>query len=328
MRGSVALDTGTHFVMGVGLAGLAQLDPIVAASPSMGGAVLLATIIGSQAPDLDTLYRIKGNSYYVRHHRGASHSLPALLLYAMIIPFVISFLFVETNLAHLILWTGVALVIHVLTDLLNGYGTQAFRPFSDAWVSWNVLHIFDIVIFSAHMITIILWVCGLPPATLFASMYLLLIVYCMLRIHYKAKIKTLVLSELEESGELHLFPTRNPLEWSFIYYNKSEVRLGEVKRGNILWTESLVQQQTHPAIEAAKTHRDIQNFLYFSRFAYVDVDETDFGYEVRFIDLRYRKKKNFPLLATIYLNQKLEAIDCYVGWKQEQKVSKKLRLSL
>lgn len=126
-----------------------------------------------------------------------------------------------------------------------------------------------------------------------------------------------------------MFPTRNLFEWNLIYYGKEEIRLGEVKRGEIHWSEILPQQQLqHPAIEKAKQHRDIQNFLYFSRYAYVDMYETDFGYEVRFIDLRYRKKRNFPLLAAIYLNQKLEPINCYVGWKQEQKVTKKLKLSL
>lgn len=323
------MDTGTHFVMGVGLAGLAQIDPIVASSPAMGGAVMLATIIGSQAPDLDTLYRLRGNSLYVRNHRGASHSIPALLLYAMIIPIVISFLFVDIDIFHLFLWTGIALGIHVLTDLLNGYGTQAFRPFTDAWVSWNVLHIFDVVIFTLHVIGIALWFLGVPPSILFASIYVLLILYTLSRIGYKSKIKDNVLSSLSEPGELHLFPTRNLFEWNLIFYGKEKIRLGEVKKGEISWSESLpLLQSSHPAIEHAKQHRDIQNFLYFSRYAYIEMYETDFGYEVRFIDLRYRKKRNFPLLAAIYLNQKLEPIDCYVGWKQEQKVSKKLRLSL
>ncbi len=323
------MDTGTHFVMGIGLAGLAQIDPTVAASPAMGGAVLLATIIGSQAPDLDTLYRLKGNSIYVRNHRGASHSIPALLLYAMIIPFVISLLFVDINMTHLFLWTGIALGIHVLTDLLNGYGTQAFRPFSNAWVSWNVLHIFDIVIFTLHLIGIVLWFLGVPPAMLFVTIYALIILYTLWRIGYKSKIKDYIRSTLTESGELHLFPTRNLFEWNMIFYGNKEIRLGEIKKGKIQWTETLLQlESTHPAIDSAKQHRDIQNFLYFSRYAYVEMYESDFGYEVRFIDLRYRKKKNFPLLATIYLNPKLEPIDCYVGWKQEQKVTKKLRLSL
>lgn len=323
------MDTGTHFVMGIGLAGLAQIDPVVASSPTLGGAVLLATVLGSQAPDLDTVLRLGGTSLYVRNHRGASHSLPYLLMYMLLIPLCISFLFIGISFSHLLLWTGIAVGVHVLTDLLNSYGTQAFRPFTDKWISWNVLHIFDIVIFSLHIIGIVLWILGAPAGITFALIYVLLILYTVWRIEYKAKIKEQIFTTSSGEGEIHLFPTRNPLEWNFIVYNEHDIQLGEVKRGNIHVTETLPRvDTTHSAIEAAKQHRDIQNFLYFSRYAYIEVYDTDFGYEVRMIDLRYRKKKNFPLLATIYLNQRLEAIDCYVGWKQEQKVSKKLRVSI
>lgn len=323
------MDTGTHFVMGIGLAGLAHIDPVVASSSVMGGAVLLSTIAGSQAPDLDTLFRLKGTSLYVKNHRGASHSLPALLLYSMLIPLFVAILITGTNLLHLLLWTGIAVGIHVLTDLLNGYGTQAFRPFTEKWVSWNVLHIFDIVIFLLHIIGIGLWIAGAPPAIVFASIYTLVVLYTGWRIVYKSIMRKRIEATVATHGVLHLFPTRHLLQWNIIYYTDNAIHLGEIKRGHIHWSEELpIAQWEHPAITSAQAHPDIRNFLYFSRYAYVEVEETDFGAEVRFIDLRYRKKKNFPLVAAINLNQRLEPIDCYVGWKQEQKVSKKLKLSL
>jgi len=45
------MDTGTHFAMGIGLFGLAHLDPAVASHPVTAQAVLLGTVLGSQAPD-------------------------------------------------------------------------------------------------------------------------------------------------------------------------------------------------------------------------------------------------------------------------------------
>lgn len=69
------MDTGTHLIMGIGLGGLAAIDPVVAANPAIHTAVLLGTVIGSQAPDLDGLLRLKGNAIYIRNHRGISHSL-------------------------------------------------------------------------------------------------------------------------------------------------------------------------------------------------------------------------------------------------------------
>lgn len=323
------MDTGTHLIMGVGLAGLAHLDPAVASAPGMNEAILLACILGSQAPDIDTLYRIKGTSFYVRNHRGMSHSLPALFLYALFIPLALSFLFAGANLHSLMLWTSIALFLHVLTDLLNGYGTQAFRPFTERWISWNVLPIFDWVIFSAHLAGMLCIVGGLSPGITFASIYSFLTLYTCWRIWFKRRISHQTMKNLSKEGQLHLFPTLHPLHWDFIYYEGSIVRIGTIRKTEVTWVETLSLADQHNAIlEAAKQPRDIQNFLYFSRFPYAEICETDFGYEVRFIDLRYRKKKNFPLLATIYLNKMLKPIDCYVGWKHEQKVHKKLRISL
>lgn len=71
------MDTGTHLVIGLGLAGLSQIDPSVSADSAATTAVFIGTVIGSQIPDVDGLLRFKGNATYIRNHRGRSHSLPA-----------------------------------------------------------------------------------------------------------------------------------------------------------------------------------------------------------------------------------------------------------
>ncbi len=52
------LDTGTHIVMGFALGGLATLDPVVAESAATSQSVLIAAVIGSQIPDIDTIVEI------------------------------------------------------------------------------------------------------------------------------------------------------------------------------------------------------------------------------------------------------------------------------
>lgn len=79
------MDTATHLVMGIGLAGLSFVDPVVASDPKLAGAVMLATILGSQAPDADTALRLKDNAIYIRNHRGITHSLPFLILWPALI---------------------------------------------------------------------------------------------------------------------------------------------------------------------------------------------------------------------------------------------------
>jgi inner membrane protein len=323
------LDTGTHFIMGIGLAGLAQLDPVVAGTPGMSEAVMIATILSSQVPDLDTLYRIKGNSFYIRNHRGASHSLPALPIYGLGSTILISFLYTDIPLFHIFLWSMIAVLIHVFTDLLNGYGTKAFLPFTDKWVSWNVLPIFDAFIFTSHLAGILLWFLGFSPGPLFAGIYGLIALYILWRMKIKKRMQIIVKRSILGDGELHLFPNIHPYQWNYIHYNKERIKIGEVRNQTVLWEEMLsIDQMNHPAVETAKQDPHIQNFLHFSRFAYMEFWEREFGYEVRWVDLRYRNKRNMPLLAVIYLNKNYQMIDRYVGWKKEENVTKKLQVSL
>src|SRR5699024_12356323 len=88
------MDTGTHVVMGVALGGLATLDPLVAHDPVLYNAVLAGTLIGSQAPDFDTILKLKNNAVYILNHRGMTHSILACFMWGILIAFLI-FLFVR-----------------------------------------------------------------------------------------------------------------------------------------------------------------------------------------------------------------------------------------
>jgi len=88
------MDTSTHITMGFGLAGLAYLDPNVATNPELATAVMIGTVIGSNAPDFDyTIKILKGNGMYTEHHRGLSHSLPAIIIWPILIAYIIFVLF-------------------------------------------------------------------------------------------------------------------------------------------------------------------------------------------------------------------------------------------
>src|SRR5690625_1753804 len=93
---SFAMDTGTHVVMGIALGGLATIDPIVANDPTLFNAVFIGTIVGSQAPDFDTILKFKNNATYIRNHRGLTHSIPAVILWGILIASLI-YLFLSND---------------------------------------------------------------------------------------------------------------------------------------------------------------------------------------------------------------------------------------
>jgi inner membrane protein len=324
------LDSGTHLVFGLGLAGLSYIDPIVAADPAIATAVLIGTVIGSQAPDADSLLRLRNNAVYIRNHRGISHSLPALLVWTVLITFGLSLLFTGLPLLHVGGWVFLAVSLHVFTDLFNTYGTQAFRPFTEKWVSWNIIHIFDPIIFISHIAALLLWITNAAsPQVIFPVLYGLLINYYLWRtwVHYGVTHRLPKQDTGYKKGDrYYALPTANLFQWNIVKQIKSGgYQLGELKNDTLLWIDQ-TQSSEHPAVEVSKKHPDISSFLYHSTFASAEVKEHAWGYEVRWVDVRYRHRKQYPFVAVQLLDKDFQTLDSYVGWLSESRLDKKLRV--
>src|SRR5699024_10265355 len=124
------MDTGTHIVMGVGISGIATLDPVVIGDPTLFTAVFVGTSGCSHTPEFDTLSKLNNNATYIRHHRGLTHSVPAIIIWGILIAGIIHLFVPEVNFLHLWAWTFLAVAVHVFVDIFNAYGTQAYRPFT------------------------------------------------------------------------------------------------------------------------------------------------------------------------------------------------------
>ena len=122
------MDTGSHLLFGVTLAGLAHATTLAGNDPAVSQALMIATVVGSHAPDFDTVARLRGFSAYIRFHRGVTHSIPALFLWPLVISLPLAWSFdVMDQLGMLYFWTWIAVVFHVFLDMLNAYG-EAIEP--------------------------------------------------------------------------------------------------------------------------------------------------------------------------------------------------------
>src|SRR5699024_3868373 len=119
------MDTGTHVVMGIALGGLATLDPVVANDPVLFNAVLVGTLVGSLAPDSDTVLKFKNNASYIRNHRVFIHSIPAVIFWGFFIASIIYLFVPVVSFLHLWACTFFAVIVHVFVDIFNAYGTQS-----------------------------------------------------------------------------------------------------------------------------------------------------------------------------------------------------------
>src|SRR5690625_4617835 len=108
------MDKGTHIVMGFALGGLATLYPVLANDPALCNAVFIGAIIGSQAPGFDTVVKLKNNATYIRHRRGITRSIPAIIIWGILIASIIHMFVPHVNFLHLWAWTFIAVILHVL----------------------------------------------------------------------------------------------------------------------------------------------------------------------------------------------------------------------
>jgi len=120
---------------------------------------LLAGFLAGAFPDSDVVIRLFGDTItYLNLHRGVTHSLPLLPLWALLLALVFA-----------ALWRGrqawrafygvtlLALFIHVLGDIITVYGTKILAPFSDYRAQFPAIFIID------------LWFTGIIAAGLLAA---------------------------------------------------------------------------------------------------------------------------------------------------------------
>ncbi|MGX2958668.1 metal-dependent hydrolase [Peribacillus sp. JNUCC 23] len=323
------MDTGTHFVMGIALSGLATLDPIVADHTLTAQAVMFGTIIGSQAPDIDTILKLRNNAVYIRNHRGITHSIPAVLLWPILITGVLYSIFSSSNLLHLWLWTFFAVFLHVFVDIFNAYGTQAIRPISSKWVAFGIINTFDPFIFGIHIAGLILWGFGFPPGYTFLTIYFILIIYYIARFREQRFIKAAVKKAIPSASKIILSPTMRYHRWKVAVIAEKHYYVARAENGKvtILDTFDRIPLPDSEILHTAKHDKNLAAFLSFSPVYRFEIAEFDEFFEVRFIDLRYRSNGFYPFVAVVHLDHDLQIKNSYTGWIfSEDKLRKKLKL--
>lgn len=323
------MDTGTHIVMGVALGGIATLDPVVTESSATATSVIIATIIGSQIPDIDTVLKLRNNAVYIRNHRGITHSIPAVILWPMLIVGAVYLFQPEVNLLHLWMWTQLAVFLHVFVDIFNAYGTQALRPFSNKWLALGIINTFDPFIFILHVVAIILWVFGASPGYTFLGMYAVIAAYYVHRFILKQKLVKIVNKMIPDATDIIIAPTMKNSEWRIAVMNDHQFFVGRAKglKVTILDQFNRVPVPETAVLKAAKLDLNLSAFLSFSPVYRWEMDEYDDHYEVRFIDLRYRSNGHYPFVAVVKLDKELAILSSYTGWiYSEEKLQKKLEI--
>ncbi len=313
--------------MGFALGGLATLDPAVAQDAVHFHSVLIATVLGSQAPDIDTVLKFKNNAVYIRNHRGITHSVPAVLLWPLAITAVLGIFFPGTDMLHLWLWASLAVFLHVFVDIFNAYGTQALRPFSYKWVALGVINTFDPIIFSIHIFGLLAWALGAQPGITFTLMYFIVFLYYIARFTARHDVKKAVLAAIPDVEKVIISPTIHFHQWKIAVKTKDHYYVAKAYKSYITILDKFKRLPVpdNEILQAAKQDKNLSAFLSFSPVYRWQVVEKENGYQIRFTDLRYRSHGHYPFVAVVKLNRDLEIIGSYTGWIfNKEKLKKKL----
>jgi inner membrane protein len=313
------MDTGSHLLFGATLAGLAMLQPDVSQDPALAHAVLTATMLGSHAPDFDSVIRLKGYAAYVRHHRGITHSLPALLAWPVVIALPIAALFgVWPHFWSLLLWTFAAVVFHVGLDLFNAYGVQCLRPFSQRWHHLDTLSLFDPFLFAVHAAGLLLWAAGLAkPGPMFFVIYAATLVYIGIRWLHHGSVVRMVKRKIGQDGICHVVPSLWWFHWQFVMETEIAFYNGVVSWGRVSVQDEFGKDRSHPAIQATLGTDGVRAFLHFAQRVHVRLTERNDGYDVQWRDLRFWYRHKLPFGVDVRLDRELNVVSDTLGWTKK-----------
>src|SRR5699024_1010002 len=201
--------------------------------PVLFNAVMVGTIAGSQALDFDTILKMKSNAVYIRNHRGVTHSLPAILMWGVLIAGIIHAFAPRVDLTRLWAWRFLAVVVHVLVDIFNAYGTQAYRPFSNRWVAYGFINTFDPYIFLLHIGGIIAWILGANPGYTWLIVYTVIALYYVKRYLDKREIVKRISDYFPDTKQIATSPTMQQNSCRVAITTTDKFYVGKVEHGHI-----------------------------------------------------------------------------------------------
>ncbi len=136
------MDTLTHALSG---ALLARATVPRDAPPHSLPRRIAAGFFAAAAPDLDFVISYAGPVAYLEHHRGVTHSLLLLPLWALLVSWLLAKILRERGGWRALYGiTALSLAAHIVGDVITGFGTIVFAPFSTWRAALGTTFIIDL----------------------------------------------------------------------------------------------------------------------------------------------------------------------------------------
>jgi inner membrane protein len=138
------MDTLTHALSGALLARAGAPRERRPGEPTLTQRVLVGAL-ACGFPDIDFLANLVSPLTYLVNHRGLTHSLVALPLWALLIAWLAARLLrPQRGLRAFAGTAAMGVGLHIAGDLITSFGTILFAPLSDARFAWGTTFIIDL----------------------------------------------------------------------------------------------------------------------------------------------------------------------------------------
>ncbi|RKP56925.1 metal-dependent hydrolase [Cohnella endophytica] len=315
------MDTGSHLLFGATLAGLAFVFPAVSSDPQLAAAALTVSLVGSHAPDLDSVTRLFGNDVYLKLHRSYSHSVAAWPLWAVAIGSLAAWAWGAGE--HWALLCGVALaavVLHVAFDYTNAYGVQSLLPFNKEWHHLDALVLTDpfLVFIHAGAVMISLSNGLADPALPCGVAWAVSIVYIGWRALHHRLIVRRIRRRFRRWRAVHVLPGLWWYRWQYVVQTDTGHEMGEISGRRILPSESLPFGESHACIEATRNASSVRTLLGYAKRQHASwTSLPGGGYRVTWTDLRFWRPGKLPYRAEVWLDDQFNVRRECIGWHKK-----------
>ena len=166
------MDTLTHALSG---ALLARMTAPKDAPPRSLPRRIAAGFLACAAPDLDFVVSYIGPVEYLLYHRGVTHSIILLPLWALALSWILAKLLREPRGWRALYGiTALGIAVHIVGDLITSFGTIVFAPLSDWRAALGTTFIIDLwfsgIIVAGLLLSVVFWKSRWPATAASAAL--------------------------------------------------------------------------------------------------------------------------------------------------------------
>ncbi len=291
----IKMNPVTHGVIGLALSSFSS------EAVALNNPLSLGCAIGAMIPDIDVIARIKGDYVYLKHHRGISHSIPSLIILAVIITKSMSYFFADFNFFQVFLWTFIGCLSHTLFDILNSYGAKLLMPFSRKKAMVGILMLYDPVI---TVLCLLLILENQKSIFFYGVIVLIFALYLETRRFMKKKARKTI-EEYYRHGykiiDISVLPALMAFyKWDFVVSTNSYNIVGQINSFNKKITErKKFKRSDQEALQLFQNTKIGRYFEEFTPIYHVARFEQMGKTILKCTDLRYYLRNNFMHHATV-----------------------------